>query len=87
MASVSVGDDKIEVEDNSKIRDACEALGIPFSCNEGICGSCLIDVTEGSENLGELNDKEKAYGLKDKGRRLACQCKINSGDIKVESGL
>ncbi|MCH7850588.1 MAG: 2Fe-2S iron-sulfur cluster binding domain-containing protein [Nanoarchaeota archaeon] len=85
MANVYVDEEKVEVEDGSSIQEACESLGIPFSCKEGVCGSCLVNVSEGAENLGELNDEEIAFGLDGKDIRLACQCKITGGDVKVES--
>ena len=85
MANVIVDEEKVEVADGSEIQGACESLGIPFSCKEGVCGSCLVDVNEGKENLGELNDEEVAFGLGGKDARLACQCKIKSGDVKLES--
>lgn len=85
MANIFVDEEKAEVVDGGSIQVACESLGIPFSCKEGVCGSCLVEVTEGEDNLGELNDEEVAFGLDGKDTRLACQCKITSGDVKVES--
>jgi len=86
MASISLGDKKIEVKDGDSIISACEQLGIPFSCKEGVCGSCLIKVTDGEGNLSAPNDKEEAFGLSGNKERLACQCKIKSGDVKIASG-
>ncbi|MCR4284793.1 MAG: (2Fe-2S)-binding protein [archaeon] len=85
MASISLGDNKIELADGSEIKDAAETLGIPFSCKDGVCGTCLIKVKEGKENLSAPNNKEKEFGLTDKSERLACQCKIKSGNVKIES--
>jgi len=81
-----MGEEKVDVEDGSPILSACESLGIPFSCKDGVCGSCLVDVVEGKENLEELNDRETDFGLDDKDRRLACQAKLKSGDVKIQSG-
>ena len=86
MGSISLGDKKVEVKDGGEITEACESFGIPFSCKEGVCGSCLIDVVDGKDNLSDLNEKEEAFGLDDKSRRLACQCKMKSGDVKIQSG-
>lgn len=36
------------------------------------CGSCLVEVTEGAENLNRVKPDEKDY-LARKGQRLACR--------------
>ncbi len=74
---------EINVKDEGQIKDACEKLGVPFSCAEGICGTCMIDIVEGQENLSELTQEEKDMGM-NKTRRLACQCKIKSGNVKIK---
>lgn len=71
-----------EVEDGKEIRMACEDLGVPFGCRDGICGTCMIDIVEGSENLNELNQKEKDLE-RDRDHRLACQGRINEGTVKI----
>ncbi|RMD45576.1 ferredoxin [Candidatus Pacearchaeota archaeon] len=86
MASISLGGKKVEVKDGSSIISACEELGIPFSCKDGVCGTCLIKVIKGEDNLSEPNDKEEAFGLSGKKERLACQCKIKKGEVEIESG-
>jgi len=73
----------IEMEDNQFIRKAAEELGIPFACNIGVCGSCMVDVVKGQENLSELTQEEKDIGL-DKNKRMACQCKIKSGEVVID---
>ncbi len=75
--------EEIEVKDGSEIRNACEELGIPFGCRNGNCGTCIIDVKEGMENLSERNVKEDAMGL-DGDYRLACQCKIKSDKVVID---
>jgi ferredoxin len=72
-----------EVQDGSDIVNQAETLGVPFGCYEGHCGACLITIIEGNENLSELTEKEKAYGL-EKNQRLACQCRIKHGDVKIK---
>lgn len=86
MTSIELGTKKIELKDNSPIQKAAEELGIPFSCKEGVCGSCLIKVKSGEDNLSDLNGAEKAYGLSGKKERLACQAKIKKGDVKITPG-
>ena len=73
---------EIELKNGEPIKEACEKLGVPFSCAEGICGTCMIDVIEGEKNLSELTQEEKDMGM-NKTRRLACQCKIKNGIIKI----
>ena len=72
-----------EVKNGDDIREACEKLGVPFGCEEGICGTCMIDVVEGENNLSELTEQEKDL-MRDKKHRLACQCKIKKGEVKFE---
>ena len=43
----------------------------------------MIDIVEGQENLSELTQEEKDMGM-NKTRRLACQCKIKSGNVKIK---
>jgi len=86
MAKLTVGDKSSEVKDGGRIQSAAEGLGVPFSCKEGVCGSCLCKVVSGAGNLSSMNQAEKDYGLDAGGnKRLACQCKIKSGEAKIES--
>ncbi len=72
-----------EIIEGEKIREAVEKLGVPFGCEDGICGTCMIDIIEGEENLSDLTEQEKDL-MRDKKHRLACQCKIKNGDVKFE---
>lgn len=71
-----------EIKDGEFIRDVCEGLGVPFGCKQGICGTCMIEVLEGMNNLYEKNDREINMGLEDN-QRLTCQCRIKNGLIKI----
>ena len=76
--------DEIELPDNSSLKEVCEEQGVPMACDEGICGACVIDVVEGMENLNEMTDQEKDF-FGDLGtERLACQCTIKTGTVKVK---
>lgn len=81
---ISENDGKeIEVKEGESLKEPCkEKLGIPFACEEGICGSCMIDVLEGGENLSDLTENEVYLG-RDKNHRLACQCRIKKGVVKI----
>lgn len=62
------------------------SLGIPFGCANGICGTCLIKVEKGEENLSPMNETEEMTlkaRMAEPGERLACQCKVN-GDVEFE---
>ena len=82
MAKLIIDGVAHEVSDGGKIDAICEAAGIPFSCNSGVCGTCQIEVIEGAENLGELNQEENDLGM-DRNNRLSCQCCIKSGIVKI----
>ncbi len=82
MAKIVMGDNEVEVKDGDSIIEACEKLGVPFSCKEGTCGVCNIKILEGADNLSDLTDNEKNFGMS-KDSRLACQCRIKSGVVKI----
>lgn len=77
-------DDEIELEDNSPIAEACEDEGVPFACEEGVCGTCVIEIVSGGENLSSPTQEEEDFlgeGCCDE--RLACQCRIKKGTVKI----
>ena len=76
--------EEVDLADNSPIKDACEQAGIPFACSEGICGSCIIEVTEGMDNLSDFTQSEKDFLGEIDNERLACQCKIKKGTVKIK---
>jgi ferredoxin len=73
-----------ELPDGAPIAESCEQAGVPFACTEGVCGTCVIEVSEGMDNLSEFNQAEADFlGELDR-ERLACQCKIKGGCVKVK---
>ncbi|WP_100934689.1 2Fe-2S iron-sulfur cluster-binding protein [Candidatus Chlamydia corallus] len=76
---------EFELEDNSDIIDSCESAGIPFACTEGVCGTCVIEVLEGQDNLSSFTEAENDFlgEPEDSNERLACQCRIKGGCVKV----
>ena len=78
--------EQYEVEDGSPIEEACEKAGVPFACSGGICGTCIIEVLEGMENLSPPTQSELDFiGEKDvKKERMACQCRVISGTVKIK---
>ena len=83
MATLKTDSKQVEVPDGFPIREAAEDLGVPFGCRSGLCGTCMIDIIEGEDNLSELTQEEKDMGM-NKTKRLACQCKIKSGFVKIK---
>ena len=84
MAKLIINGKEFEIEDETAIGPLCQAEGIPFNCNTGVCGSCLVTVLSGAEHLNALTDEERDWGL-DENRRLACQCLISGGRVEIES--
>jgi ferredoxin len=79
----NTGEEK-ELDEDSPIQEMCEEAGVPFACTEGVCGTCVIEVVEGMENLSSFTQEEKDF-LGDQDReRLACQCKIKCGSVKIK---
>ena len=81
MATVKFEGEEREVADGGSVVEACEDMGLPFGCQDGLCGTCMSTVVEGADNLAPKNDKEEDFDLPD-GQRLACQCTIKSGTVE-----
>jgi ferredoxin len=76
--------EEIELEDGAAIAEACEEAGVPFACTEGVCGTCVIEIVDGKDNLTPPTQEELDFlgdGTCDE--RLACQCKIKSNYVKI----
>lgn len=76
------GEEK-EVENDGPIASACEEAGLPFACTEGVCGTCIVEVVEGMENLSCMTQEELDFLGEQEKERLACQCKIKKGCVKL----
>jgi ferredoxin len=75
---------EVEIADGEKILDVCEKEGVPFACSEGVCGSCIIEVTEGMQNLSDPTQAEEDFLGEIQDERLACQCSLKSGDVTIK---
>ena len=73
-----------ELDEDSPIAEACEEAGVPFACTEGVCGTCVVDVVEGMDNLSPFTQEEKDFLGEQNCERLACQCKIKNGNVKIK---
>ena len=82
MAKLIIDNAEHELPDGFPIAEISEKAGVPFSCNSGVCGTCQIEIVEGTENLNELNQEERDLGM-DRNNRLSCQCVINGGIVKI----
>ena len=51
--------EEIELQNGSPIAEACEEAGVPFACTEGVCGTCVVEVEEGQENLSKPTQEEE----------------------------
>ena len=75
-------------DEGGALRDLVHGEGwpVPFGCENGICGTCLITIPFGKENLGDIEEMEQqtleAMGMDDDEHRLACQCKVK-GDVTI----
>jgi len=78
-------DEEVELEDNAPIAEACEEAGVPFACTEGVCGTCIVEVVSGMENLSEPTEAELDF-LGEDGvckERMACQCRIKKDTVSI----
>ncbi|MDF2549146.1 MAG: fdiv1 [Chlamydiales bacterium] len=85
MAELFIDDEKVELKDGERIAAVCEEAGVPFACEEGICGTCVIEVIDGEENLSERTQEEIDFlGEIPCGERLACQCRILKSCVRIK---
>ena len=75
--------EEFEVNNGDPIAEVCEEAGVPFACTEGVCGTCVIEVKEGMDNLSEFTNEEKDFLGEMENERLACQCKLKEGCVKI----
>ncbi len=85
MATLKTDTMEVEIADGERIINACEKVGIPFGCKDGSCGTCLINVVSGMENLSDPAAAERAEIPLAENQRLACQCRIKKGVVWIKS--
>lgn len=76
-------DEEYEVEDGSHVQEACEEAGVPFACTEGVCGTCVIEVQDGMDNLSDYTQAEEDFLGEQNTERLACQCRLKNGCVRI----
>lgn len=60
--------------------------GIIYGCRECDCGTCIMEVTAGQNNLSEasiMEDKVLRENMAGRNQRLACQAQI-LGDVSIK---
>ena len=63
--------------------------GITYGCREGECGTCMMKIVSGMENLAQrsvLEDKVLQDNMAGRNNRLACQAQVLGGEIVVRPG-
>jgi ferredoxin len=89
MPKVTFNGETVEVEEGADLKEVAREHGWPimFACEDGVCGTCIVNTTAGMENLSQVEEVEgetlNAMGMDPKEQRLACQCKVN-GDVTLE---
>ncbi|MAG61429.1 ferredoxin [Candidatus Pacearchaeota archaeon] len=85
LVSVNTGH-IVDVPDNSSIKGVCEdEFGVEFGCENGVCATCRITVSQGNENLNPKNEKEEEVFPEEPETRLACQCQIKEGVVMIDT--
>ena len=83
LIEISNGSEHFQSQANEELVNVGEKLGVPFSCLKGNCGTCLVEITEGVENLSPITEAEDIFGLEDN-ERLLCQAKILKGKVTIQ---
>ncbi|MEK6895024.1 MAG: 2Fe-2S iron-sulfur cluster-binding protein [Nanoarchaeota archaeon] len=72
------------INEPDEMKSALEDLGVPFSCEDGVCGTCLIEIEKGMDKLNSYTQPEKNMGMEGK-FRLGCQCRFEKdGEVEVK---
>jgi ferredoxin len=80
---IKIGDGfAVDVTAGASLLEICEEhdAPVPFDCRGGACGTCLVRVVAGAENLSALTDNEvimlEELGSTSGDMRLACQLRV-----------
>ena len=67
------------------LRNDLHLTGAKYGCGLGQCGTCVVEVVEGMQNLSPRSDVEQVY-LADRpaNYRLSCRTSVN-GDVTVRT--
>lgn len=79
-----------EATANQPLKEITKTSGWPiaYGCEDGVCGTCIVRVAAGKENLNDMEETEQQtleiMGMNDGEHRLCCQCKIKDGEVSIE---
>lgn len=81
----------IKVPAGTRLIEISEKVGagISYGCREGECGTCMMRIVSGMENMSErsvLEDQVLHENMAGRNNRLACQAQVLGGDIVVRPG-
>jgi ferredoxin len=83
MPKIKFNDKDAEIQEGENPHETFEKLGMDFSCENGVCGTCKMKVLSGMENINQKTDEENDFPLDDD-ERLGCQCRELAGDVEIE---
>ena len=82
----------VDVPPGTSFTDLCDrhSTGVLLGCRDAACGTCLIEVLEGVEDLSPITEGEEillsALAEDVPNARLACQCEVcGHGPISVRA--
>ena len=76
-----------DVPDGTSFLEFCQENGAPhdFGCTVGSCGTCRLEIVEGSDNVNPITDEEREtveMSTDFEAGRLGCQL-IVQGDLSI----
>jgi 2Fe-2S ferredoxin len=81
----------VETPSGSKLVDVCDSrqdIPLLFGCREAVCGTCLLEVLEGGDQISPITDHERemleVMAPDNPKARLGCQCVI-SGNVRIRA--
>ncbi len=83
--SAGAGPLEVLAPDGGPLVDLCDErqAPVPFSCRSASCGTCRIEILEGSDLIEPPRDDEldvlDAFGDDPRSTRLACQARLKKG--------
>ena len=81
-----------EVEPGELLLEAGEKAGVEMEagCFNCSCGTCVVEVVNGMENLAQPTDEEldvlDAWNKDPEKYRLTCVVKVKDGDVTIRAG-
>jgi ferredoxin len=80
----------VSVSAGTRLIEISEKVGasITYGCREGECGTCMMKITSGMENMSQrsvLEDKVLQENMAGRNDRLACQAQVLGGEISVKA--